>query len=102
MKPLTLHPEAVVEVQEAVTYYESQRPGLGREFREDLEGAFSRIRQFPGVPAPINGQGTRKIRFQRFPYTVYYVELEQVIGIAAVAHQRRRPRYWRDRGPAVP
>jgi hypothetical protein len=33
-------------------------------------------------------------------YTIYYVELDQTIWIAAVAHQKRRPGYWSDRSPA--
>jgi hypothetical protein len=31
---------------------------------------------------------------KRFPYTVYYLELDHSIWIAAVAHQQRRPGYW--------
>ncbi|MBV8267388.1 MAG: type II toxin-antitoxin system RelE/ParE family toxin [Planctomycetaceae bacterium] len=97
MKPPAIHAEAEAEVGEAIAYYEAQRAGLGREFREDLEDAFTRIRQGPGVHAPIDEQGTRKLRFRRFPYTIYYVELEGSIWIAAVAHQKRRPGYWTGR-----
>jgi hypothetical protein len=33
---------------------------------------------------------------------VYYVELDDAIWIAAVAHQKRRPGYWTRRKPADP
>jgi toxin ParE1/3/4 len=32
-----------------------------------------------------------------FPYQIFYTELEDAIWIAAVAHGRRRPDYWRRR-----
>lgn len=99
MKPLVIHEEAEAEVVDAITFYESQRPGLGGEFRKDFEHTLARIVRFPEVPAMIDSLGTRKSRFERFPYTIYYVELEQLIWIAAVAHQKRRPKYWSDRTP---
>jgi toxin ParE1/3/4 len=41
----------------------------------------------------------RKCFVRRFPYTIFYLELAEQIWIAAVAHQRRRPGYWRNRMP---
>jgi hypothetical protein len=40
---------------------------------------------------------TRKVRLRRFPYLIYYVELDDSLWIAAVAHQKRRPGYWSHR-----
>jgi hypothetical protein len=40
-----IHAEAEAEFQIAIAYYEGRRKGLGREFREELEGAFERIRR---------------------------------------------------------
>ena len=34
-----------------------------------------------------------------FPYTIYYVALDDSLWIAAMAHQRRRPGYWSRRHP---
>lgn len=99
MKPLVFNPLAEAEVDEALAYYESQRPGLGAEFREDLQETLSRIRQSPGATTTIDDQGTRKVRFRRFPYTAYYVEFEDYLWIAAIAHQKRRPGYWSNRRP---
>lgn len=41
--------------------------------------------------------GTRRIVLPRFPYSVVYEVHADHIVIVAVAHQRRRPGYWRDR-----
>jgi toxin ParE1/3/4 len=99
VKPLVVHREAKAEVRNAAAYYEGQRKGLGREFRLALKDAFERIQRNPQVTAAIDAQGTRKRRLSRFPYTVYYVELDDSIWIAAVAHQKRRPGYWSGRQP---
>jgi plasmid stabilization system protein ParE len=99
VKPVVVHAEADAEVKIAITYYEGRRKGLGREFREELERAFERIRRLPQAFAAIDAHGTRKHRLHRFPYTIYYVELDQTTWIAAVAHQKRRPGYWSGRSP---
>lgn len=72
MKPVTIHAEAEAEALAAIEYYESQRAGLGREFRQEFEAAVSRIRGMPETFAVIDDRGTRKHRLHRFPYTLYY------------------------------
>lgn len=99
MKPATIHAAAEAEVDAAIAHYETQRAGLGREFLREFESAIDRIRGMPQAFAAIDEQGTRKLRFRRFPYTVYYVELKDAVWIAAVAHQKRRPGYWSGRKP---
>ncbi len=41
----------------------------------------------------------RKCVIQRFPYVMYYMDLDAVIWIAAIAHAKRRPGYWMSRTP---
>jgi hypothetical protein len=36
---------------------------------------------------------------RRFPYTIYYQDLETYIWVVAVDNQRRRPNYWSRRRP---
>jgi toxin ParE1/3/4 len=99
VKPFSIHAAAEAEVQTAIAHYDIQRTGLGREFLQEFEAAVDRIRRMPQAFASIDDQGTRKHRLQRFPYTVYYVDLDEAIWIAAVAHQKRRPGYWSGRSP---
>jgi toxin ParE1/3/4 len=91
-----MHPEAEAEADHAASYYELQRPGLGREFREELENAVGRIVGNPQLYAMLFDD-VRPCRLKRFPYTVYFADLDDKIWIVAVAHQRRRPGYWRQR-----
>jgi toxin ParE1/3/4 len=99
VKPFLLHTDAEAELRHALEYYEQQRPGLGREFREEFEAALERVRQNPYLYAAEDDSGARLCPLRRFPFTLVYLDLEDRIWIAALAHQRRRPRYWARRRP---
>ena len=47
MKPTHFHPDAAQEANDAVDYYDGARPGLGDDFRAELDAALGRIRQSP-------------------------------------------------------
>jgi toxin ParE1/3/4 len=99
VKRFSIHAQAEAEVRMAVAYYEGQRRGLGRAFRQEFEKAIARIQRSPQAWSLVDDQGTRKHLLKRFPYTLYYIELDDSIWIAAVAHQKRRPGYWSGRNP---
>jgi toxin ParE1/3/4 len=99
MKPVVFHRDAEAELEAAVAWYENQRDGLGRDLREIIELAAAQIRQHPTRFSKYRQTAVRKCRVKRFPYSVYYIEFEEVIWIAAVAHDKRRPDYWASRQP---
>ena len=97
MKGVVFHTDAEAELEEAVAYYEGKRRGLGREFQADVEAAINVIQRNPGVGGLYKDTGLRHITVGRFPYVVFYAELDDAIWIAAIAHGQRRPDYWRRR-----
>jgi plasmid stabilization system protein ParE len=98
MKPLSIHPAARDEVEHAASHYESERTGLGREFRIEFEAAVARIVENPQLFAIELGE-FRACLLKRFSYTIAFIDLPQRIWIGAVAHQSRRPNYWARRKP---
>ncbi len=98
MKPIDFHPDAAQEANDAVDYYDGLRPGLGDDFRAELDAALARIQQNPQLYAAESGS-IRICPLHRFPYSVYYEELADRIWVAAVGHQSRRPGYWARRKP---
>lgn len=50
----------------------------------------------PGIGTP-SAAGTRTLRFRGFPYSLVYRLHSDHAVVIAVAHQRRRPRYWAKR-----
>lgn len=95
MKVQLLNP-AQRELDEAISYYNKERAGLGSEFREEAWIAVQRIREFPDAWAPLGGR-IRRCQLRRFPYGLVYEPTASVIVIIAVAHLHRRPEYWRAR-----
>jgi toxin ParE1/3/4 len=99
MKSVLFHAEAEAEFRAAISYYEGQREGLGTEFRDEVERSVERIARLPQLAPPHGEAGLRKLVVRRFPYKLFYLELEETIWIAAVAHQKRKPGYWAHRSP---
>lgn len=90
------HPAALREVEDAQAWYEERSLLAASAFLRELSTAIRRIREAPGR-YPAGEIGTRRIRFERFPFTVYYRTEPDTITIVAVAHQKRRPGYWSSR-----
>lgn len=96
MKPAEFHPEAAIELEAAVDFYDRHSPGLGVDLRKEVEAAVERIRATPLRWSPYSKR-TRRFLIRRFSYLVIYRELSTKILIIAVAHGSRRPGYWHDR-----
>ena len=83
------------ELDEAIDYYNGQRPGLGDEFLAEVLAAISRIREFPDAWPRLSAR-TRRCRTKRFPYGVTYQFAGERILIVAIAHLHRDPNRWND------
>lgn len=87
---------AEAEVDEAIAYFDAQREGLGDRFEQDLMETVAFVTERALAGKPLTKQ-VRKFRLRRFRYNLIYVVEAREIVIVAVAHQRRRPGYWRSR-----
>jgi plasmid stabilization system protein ParE len=94
--PYSFHPDAEVELEEASLVYESRMTGLGKSFATEVQRTIALIRQFPDAGSPL-GARRRRVLVDRFPYSVAYRRDTDSVVVIAVAHQRRRPGYWRSR-----
>lgn len=90
------HPDARMELLEAVEYYENSRTGLGTEFLNSINEALESIRSMP-LAYPLVGRDIHRLLVKRFPYGVVYSVQEESVRIWAVMHLKRRPGYWRKR-----
>jgi plasmid stabilization system protein ParE len=87
---------AQAELDEAITWYAAQAPGLGDAFLIETLKTIKLIEQFPEAWHPLTPQ-SRRCRLKRFPYSVVYTLDGDEILVLAVAHQHRKPNYWRSR-----
>jgi len=96
MKRIIVHREAELELWQAVEYYEIRRVGLGLDLEQEVSRTLVDIQEAP-KRWPTRRYGTRCHLLHRFPYAIYYLELQDIIWVVAVAHTSRRPYYWRKR-----
>ena len=71
MKRLRLTSPAYLDYLQALTWYEEQQPGLGREFEAELQALFERIVRNPDS-FPMATPNVRKARMKRFKFRVYF------------------------------
>ena len=93
--------EADAEYRNAGRWYEGRRTGLGLEFFDAVDAAVSPISDLPRTGERVRRMPVelpvRRLAVKRFPYHVFYLETPSEIRILAVAHDRRKPGYWKNR-----
>jgi plasmid stabilization system protein ParE len=101
VKVVRFDSEAEAELREAIVRYERERTGLGDESWSEVQEVLHLIEEYPeigGRVTRVRVRGVaRRIPLRRFPYFVIYREGVGDLEIIAVAHQSRRPAYWRSR-----
>ncbi len=90
----SFHQSAELELKEAAQYYESEVPGLGKAFVDEVEHALEQISLHPKA-APVILKVVHRALIRRFPYSIMYSVVADTIRVLALANQKRRPFYWR-------
>lgn len=87
------HPLTISDLNNAVTYYNQQRTGLGDEFRSEVYATIARVHSNPSQYAVVK-HGIRRCFLHRFPYAVLFRLIgEDTIRILVVRHHRRHPTF---------
>jgi toxin ParE1/3/4 len=81
---------AAMEVRAESAWYNSQRKGLGTEFRKEVRQVLKGIAVFPHR-WPICVRTIRKAVLSRFPYVLYYEARAEEIRVFRVVHAKRDP-----------
>ena len=96
---LRITPEALLEIQKAIDYYNDCAKGLGKRFYLDLEEQFTLIKKNPFARA-IRYDDVRFALLDRFPYGAHFTidEPSKTVEIHAVLSQYRDPdKHWKKR-----
>lgn len=95
-RPVGFHPEAELELTAAAEWYEERKAGAGADFVASVRTKIGEVREAPERWP--NVRGVRRALVNRFPFAVIYrVTRDEAIQIVAIAHLRRRPKYWSPR-----
>ena len=91
--PVTFYLAASAEFNEASTWYESKRCGLGLEFIAEIDRCLSLASEHPLQFAVVH-EDIRRIIAKHFPYCVYFRAEQHRIVVLAIFHGRRNPTIW--------
>lgn len=101
-----LDPDAEQELAEAMAWYDAERPGLGRDLLDEVHAVAQHAAEFPDSGELIRGlplqHEFRRFPLKVFPYVLIACMRPSELAILVVAHQRRKPRYWRKRVAKIP
>lgn len=91
--------EAKEDVEEAFSWYEGKRAGLGSDFLIELEEALQLIEENPGLFQRIDFNKRRMVLKKFSTYSIVYEAHDQAIFIIGFIHNSRNPGYWKRRTP---
>lgn len=94
--PVALRRRAQNEFDDAVDWYERQRPGRGVRFALAVQRVFDLIAATPEAFTAVFGE-VREAAVARFPYAIYYRIDPTQITVIAVFHTARDPADWQSR-----
>ncbi len=90
------HPLAERELLETIDWYEGKVRGLGSQFLRRVTQALEYVQAFP-KSCPVQWGRARKKPLRQFPFNVIYSIDPRGIFVLAIAHQKRRADYWKNR-----
>lgn len=93
---LFVRPDAAADIEEAHSWYEVQRPGLGDEFLSAVRAVFEVLLESPRRYRVVH-RDTRRANLRRFPFSVFYRIVDTDIVVIACFNASRDPRRWRGR-----
>ena len=96
MTPIRFHPDAVAELTEARHWYRDRSDVAAQALVLEQARLFDDISRAPETWPKVHGE-LRRYVLRRFPYSILYRMEQSAVVVTAVAHQRRRFGYWRDR-----
>jgi len=93
---VSFHPEAFQELRAAFLWYFDRNPIVAQSFQVETEHAIETVLEDPGL-WPKSGNSERKYVFPHFPFNLIYRVNLGAVEVIAVAHQKRKPGYWKKR-----
>jgi plasmid stabilization system protein ParE len=95
-RSVRFHPAALEDADESAAWYADRSVRAAIRFLDELDHVVDPIGDSPDR-FPTFDAGLRRAVFRRFPFYVVFRANDTEIVVLAVAHGKRRPRFWHDR-----
>jgi plasmid stabilization system protein ParE len=91
---LDFHEDVAEDYQEAYTWYEEAKEGLGERFLKMVRVKLEQIAKNPDAFSQKTKSGYREAAVEIFPYMIVYklYKRKKVVFINSVIHQKKHPR----------
>ena len=89
-------PDAEADLRDAFLWYFEKSPLAADAFGTEVDGAIDGLKETAG-DWPKGDDEVRFYHLKHFPYTVRYEIAGSEVTVLAVAHQRRKPGFWKHR-----
>jgi len=95
---ITIAPEAIEDIHQAVLWYNEQLEGLGQRFSTQVKTSINSLKTNPQRHS-IRYNEVRCLLIKKFPFLVHYTihESQNIVEIFAVFHTSRNPKIWEKR-----
>jgi len=81
---LIIEPEAQIEIDKAIEWYESKKIGLGADFFNYLDGYFQTLKNSKALFEIKRKPVFRELPLKRFPYIIIYEEYQNQVIVYSV------------------
>ena len=92
-RSVRFHPEADQEAEGALKWYHQRSAMAAAGFVAELSHAIQQVAETP-ERWPRYIANTRRYIFPVYPFSLIYRLMPQEVTVVAVAHAKRKPRYW--------
>lgn len=94
---ISLNARAELELVEGTAYYAREANAeIANAFILEFDRSAKLLGEFPKLGSTWRGR-IRRLPLRRFPYSIVYYLRDSEVRILAIAHQRRKPGFWRGR-----
>jgi plasmid stabilization system protein ParE len=90
MRPVAFSPRVETDLDDAVAWYDRQQSGLGDRFLSEFRASVSRIAQVGSALRKVHGE-FRHLKFDGFPYLIYFRDDREGFYVALVINAARDP-----------
>ena len=92
-----IRPEAQIEFNQSVDWYQERQLGLGQKFVESIDSAIQSIAESPAQSARVHNE-VRCKSVRGFPYQVFYrIHGLNSVEVLSIFHVRQHPSVWQSR-----
>jgi len=88
---LIIEPEAQIEIDKAIEWYESKQVGLGFDFFNYLDGYFQTLKNNKALFEVKRKPVFRELPLKRFPHIIIYEEFQSQIIVYSVFNTHQEP-----------